>query len=1018
MDPSVEHLYDEYLDAAMAGKVLPPDEFLRRRGVVDEVLQRVLASVYDGHVRTQGGPAGHAPTDDEPADQSPAPKKSDVLGDFRLIERLGEGGMGVVFLAEQISLRRRVAVKLLRPEISSSKSAAARFEREALAAARLNHPSIVAVIAVGEHRGARYIAMEYVEGVGLDEVLRQAAQGGEPVAVLRAVRWCCQIAQALAAAHQQNIVHRDVKPSNIRITPDDRALLLDFGVARDLDSTGGTLTETFIGSPFYAAPEQVAASGGQIDGRTDVYSAGLVLYECVTGTMPFAGRSLEQALHSILTVEPPPPRRCGRGVPRDVDTVVMKAIDKSPARRYQSAAALADDLLAILELRPISARPHGRIERVMRWARRRRAAAAALATGAAALALGLMLAAGLAVRQQRENARQIHAIVSEARSLLDSYTHSRASIMEQEAYYEIVSKQRGARFMSREEDAKVDAAETAVRTSRRQREGMFYRVLDLASQAERAGASSAQAEELRARAYLQRYLEAELADLIELPLYRDLVMQHDPRGLLTAELRGQTHLSLKCAAPGVSFDVFRRVFDSDEREGGERRLVCVPLRGWPKQVPQGSWALRVVPGSSAAHAGGLEPEDHIIEVCGQPVRDSVFVSRDAGNVRRGARLVSIDGKDVQDVTWARTFDAAPAPQGGHEYVLSLPGTPPLTLRAASLQELGIELAQAKELAEAGGVRARVWTKGTLTDMELPPGLSLRTTASPLLPGELSRVDPSQAGSLDLEPGDYVVLARAPGMESVRLAVGAQRGSTRALDIQLLPAGTTPPGFVRLEPNLRPPRWVMEHEVTLREYFEFLNDPQTLSEVNASPQRIRYPYNGEEANGQRDSQGRFLKPEGWEWDWPALHVSWNDAAAYAAWRAQRERAAGRDWTFELPTQDEVVAASGCGRHTDYVFGDRFSAKWCSSCFSRVKPWPEHVMSYPVDESALGVFDLAGSASEWTRTRWQDHLPHYMHSGGSWASGDPLLFRVYGGNGALPERSAGFIGFRLIMRGKGT
>ncbi len=1032
VDPSVEHLYDEYLDAAMAGRAEPPDQFLHRAGVSSAALRAALEAVYGEYTRRGSAPTpapgGEGPTPESqtspgnPAEPPRPARHSDIMGDFRLLDRLGEGGMGVVFLAEQISLRRRVAVKLLRPEVAHSHAASTRFEREALAAAKLNHPHIVHVIAVGEHRGARYIAMEYIEGRGLDEVLKQAAESKEPVAVTRAVRWCAQIARALASAHQHGIVHRDVKPSNIRIAPDDRALLLDFGVARELGSGAATLTETFVGSPFYAAPEQVAAGGGELDGRTDVYSLGLVLYECLTGRTPFAGGTLEQVLHAILTLDPPPPRRSVKSIPRDVDTVVMKAIEKVPARRYAGAAEFADDLDAILDLRPISARPHGPVERLSRWARRRKPQAAAIGTAMLAVVLVGGLLGLQSFERQRQRAAQARALIAEANGLVAKFAASRESMRSAEGRFEGLAKNRVAGYLSPQEDAEVDAAESAVRRARREREAMFYRVLDIAAQAEREGAAATDAEDVRARAYLQRFLEAEVTDSIDRPMYRDLVAKHDPDGRLSQVLRGSTSISLICDVPSVRLDLFKRVYDSDAQENGERRLVSVPLRGQPPGVAVGSWGLRVVRG-----AGDLRPEDHIVQVCGQPVRGSVFLLRDAGTVPRGARLLTIDDSPVPDMYWARTL-SKPPPAGvaPHRFTFTA-GANQSVVTAADLESAGLLVGDARALAELGGVPAQVWTAGASREMSLPTGLVVRTTAAPLLVSEQSRLSPAEARDLSLEPGCYLFLATAPGMEPLRLSINAERGTSQKRRLVMRPDGSSPEGFVRvvgaavIGPSPKYPGedehrdfWFMEREVTLREYYEFLNDPQTLREIDASQQRIRYPYNAEEAAGQRDAQGRFLLPEGWGWDWPALHISWNDAKAYAAWRTARARAHGLPWEFDLPTFEQWLEAAAGNTGSSYVFGDRFSPKWCSSCFARPKPWPEPVMSFPIDESALGAFDMAGSISEWTNSPWQPNMPHLRHAGGSWATGDPLLFNLYGGNGALPDRNAGFIGFRLVAR----
>jgi len=266
------------------------------------------------------------------------------FGPYRVLSRMGEGGMGMVYLAEHRFLERRVALKVIRPELALSKVTRQRFQREAMRIAKLRHENIVRVYDAGEHESVAFLAMEVVEGPGLDETLQAARRAGEPMDVTSAVRHARDIALALRCAHAAGIIHRDVKPSNVRITPDGRALLLDFGLSLAEEATSLSNLGQFRGTPQYASPEQIEPGSEEIDARTDVYSLGITLYECLTGQPPFANTNMVQLFHQILVRDPPEPRELNGRVDEVLNGIVVRAIAKRRESRFSGAGEMAQAL--------------------------------------------------------------------------------------------------------------------------------------------------------------------------------------------------------------------------------------------------------------------------------------------------------------------------------------------------------------------------------------------------------------------------------------------------------------------------------------------------------------------------------------------------------------------------------------------------------------------------------------------------------------------------------------------------
>lgn len=324
-------------------------------------------------------PAAAAP---QPAD-SPAQKLPESIANYDLLGELGRGGMGVVYKAQDRRLGRLVALKVIIGGGHAGKVARERFQIEVEAAAKLQHPNIVPVYEVGEDAGKPFMAMEFCSGGSLEDQIRDQPQPPRDAAQVVAA-----LAEALHDAHQAGIVHRDVKPANVLLAANGTPKLADFGLAKSLnDEDGLTQTGAIMGSLGYMAPEQAIGRTREATAATDIYSLGALLYKLLTGRPPFQGASQLETINSIVANDPVSIQVLQRKVPQDLVTICHKCLEKTPARRYATAAALAADLRRYLTDEPIQARALGAAERAWRWARRHPGPTLVLVAGAFMLLL-------------------------------------------------------------------------------------------------------------------------------------------------------------------------------------------------------------------------------------------------------------------------------------------------------------------------------------------------------------------------------------------------------------------------------------------------------------------------------------------------------------------------------------------------------------------------------------------------------------------------------------------------------
>jgi serine/threonine protein kinase len=471
----------DYIEAVEAGRAPDRQELL----AAHPDLRAELEAFFAGHdeverlaapLRARHAGAGELPTEKTEHVSGASSRQAGLgeLGDFRLLREIGRGGMGVVYEAEQISLRRRVALKVLPFAAAIDPRRLLRFKNEALAAAQLRHESIVSVHAVGSERGVHYYAMQYIEGQSLAaliaELRRPAAEGdrvtrwqGEkvkeepaPSATLSPCHpvtlslsrdrsrnprtyfeWVARVgrqaAEALEHAHQAGVVHRDVKPDNLLLDARGELWVTDFGLAQVTGESGLTMTGELLGTLRYASPEQALGRHGVVDHRSDVYSLGATLYELLTLRPVFDGRDRNELLRQIADDEPVPPRSLVPGVALELQTIVLKALRKESADRYPSAHELADDLGRFLNNQPIRARPPSLADHLRRWARRHPGMIAACAVVLLLLTAGSLLSAVL-IRHEQGKTR------TEQRRAEEAYERERLRAEEAETRFQLAQR--------------------------------------------------------------------------------------------------------------------------------------------------------------------------------------------------------------------------------------------------------------------------------------------------------------------------------------------------------------------------------------------------------------------------------------------------------------------------------------------------------------------------------------------------------------------------------------------------
>ena len=1106
MEDRIDALCSELLDLFLRNQRVDVAAFLAARPDLNEAERdrlRVVAASLVG--RTARAAALPAKKTGEEAGLG-------TLGPYQLIRELGRGGQGVVYLAIDGRLQRRVALKVqlapARLEALSPSEPTTRLRREAELASKIDHSGICAVHEIGVAEGALYVAMRYVEGENLARLIGQTREralscvdlltaassqdpgdraasetstttsSGRRRSVIDCVKFIEGAARALHAAHESGVIHRDIKPANIMVTPQGEPVILDFGLARNRDADATALTATGFnpGSPAYMSPEQISSRGDELDRRTDVYSLGVVLYECLTLHRPFEHATPEGMYQLVLNAPTPNPRRIQPYMNRDLSVVVQTALEKDRKRRYPTALALAEDLRRVREFVPILARPAGPILRTRRWLQRNTWQAVAATT---LLTCGLVMAFALTPRTSR-SLQRLTAAVAKGRDLLEHWEGSR------EAFEQLALELDAARSLNSQDPEFLNLQRDSVAPFRRAVDESFDR-----AKRSSANVEAIQLEGLISRELIEQAFQAQPGWPPGTRLMRQSSVSKqdalDARDKLGAASTtgGDSSASLRVigSPPGARVSLFKYQLQTELKPNGQRRLVPVPAdarsgptpRVWPLRPRidlsgpgffPGDPALAVesVEVGSAAEAAGIAAGDLIVMAAGRPVTRALvsledFTTDGVSPVRvRTLDVIKRLGDQDEPGEFELDFLFSQVSQGEHLDALidTSSGLAPESIRKVGKQlrpAIGSVLQALTNELPASGVELVVLHDGRLRQQHFQGGqclgVSLLLTTSPLMFDAGNSIGELSECARDLAPGSYLLVARAAGFEDLRIPLAIKAGQQVCAHAELLPLNSTLPGFVYIAPGRAEfgeavssatvdarqsvsleGYWITRKEVTVGEYLAFLNDDFAQAAIREGEQtgtHLRLPRKW--TNQLLWRPACTVLPEwkkvGEKYECindPALPVyglSCEDMDAYCLWLTLSSQPGQAGWYFRLPTVDEWEKAARGVDGRIFPWGDQWDPTFCRNRDAHFSLDPtgafmEPGLRFPTDESPYGVRDMAGSRFEMCVGALYDPVKRPWRGGSQHSSWaeSELQFHAAFRNDGNPTRPGDDDGFRIV------
>ena len=862
--------------------------------------------------------------------------QQEQIGEFRIIREIGRGGMGVVYEAEQVTMGRQVALKVLARGAGLDPKALERFKREIRATAKVSHPNIVRIFSVGEWEGRPYYTMEYIEGISMDrlvDLIRRgtsldfrdsgAGQGlvdalhrqdtvllarlaaaedeetdrtstespeGEQPAMARPrgashfrfiARLVRDAAGALDYAHRQGVVHRDIKPSNLLLTQDEQVRVTDFGLAVEIDGASLTQTGTMAGTPQYMSPEQLLIRRVRVDARTDVYSLGVTLYELLTLTPPFSADSREQLLLNIAVKEPRRPQRLNPHVPRDLQTIALKAMEKDPQHRYQSAQLMADDLSRFLNDEPIRAVAPSMATKLSKFVRRHKALSAAVVASFAFLIIGSV--AAWEVQEQRRQA--------EAKTLIQ-----RAEKAGEEGRANVA----------------LDLLKDALALDR-QNALVAAEVARL--QADARALKQARERQAKEQLALSRVTEAT-------PFARKYRDASRAAQQIRAEIE-QTRRDLHRVYP-----IKDKASEPPELEDRLADLEDCLVKAKQDAAAAFSAAAGLLHGASSLAPTNAAVRSQLAElyVC------ALLDAEARGNVREVAFYQRL----------ASQYDDG-------RFAELLKGDGKLTIRT-SPEGANVMLCKYVQ----GGRRLVSQREGPLGITPIPPHR--------------------------IAMGSYLLVIEKHGFRQVKCPVLITRQAEETIDIPLYTDEDIGEGMVYVPPGkcilggdpegqrplpaetkFLPGFFVGQTEVACGQYLEFLN-ALARADPNQAKQRVPcWSQNGlRRSFWARGSDGLYEIPPDLSPDMPVFGIAWEDAEAFCRWLSKK-----RGRPFRLPTSAEWEKAARGADGRYFPWGNRSAREYANTLYMGKHPQdrkPVACATHPLDVSPYGVCDMAGNVAE--------------------------------------------------------